>query len=102
MGSYRQKQGITGTSSRDEIETAKSADNVSKAAQSPGYVARVEHLTLMMYAGEPYSSTNTTQEMLCAAICVALMMVNRRYQRNIIRLDISAGKILIPMAVSSR
>ncbi len=74
---------------------AGSADYVPAAERLPEYVARVEHLTLVMYAGQP-CSTVTKQENLWAAIYVAHMTVNRLYQRNLLHHDISANNILIP------
>ncbi len=87
--------------SRDDQKLAHSADYVPKANFLSGYLARVEHLTLMMYAGQPYSP-KATQEQLWAAISVAIATVNRLYQRNIIHRDISAGNIVIPDGASFR
>ncbi len=69
------------------------------AAPASTYTARVEHLTLMMYVGEPYK-TGDPQPALWAAICVAAITVARLYGRGLLHRDISAGNILLARGAS--
>ncbi len=67
---------------------------VAAAAPTSTYTARVQHLTLMLYVGEPYKPSDA-QPALWAAICVAAITVARLFGRGLLHRDIWSRNILI-------
>jgi hypothetical protein len=61
-------------------------------------MARVEHLTLVMYVGRAVQSK--PQPVLWAALCVVAIMVARLFGRNLLHRDFSSGNILSARGLS--